>query len=187
MVASQPRYRFTGEEHQQIGLAGIIDPARRVELLGGEIVEISPIGPTHTRSVNMLNKQIVMQVRDQGIVSVQNPIRLGPYDEPEPDLAAIRPDAVPGEPYTAAAVLLVIEVADSSRRYDRETKLRRYAEAGIPEAWLADLNGKLLERHSEPRDGLYRQISVGRMGDTLASTVITVLAIPVNLALGQPA
>lgn len=91
-----------------------------------------------------------------------------------------------GAPLTAADILLVIEVADSSRAYDRETKLRRYAAAGLPEAWLADLVGKVLERHSEPRDGLYRQIAIGRMGDTLDSTVIPGLSIPVSLALGQP-
>ena len=181
-----PHYRFSAEEYQRLGQAQILDPARRVELIDGEIVEMSPIGPIHVWSVNLLNKFIVTQIQDRGIVSVQNPVRLGPYDEPQPDLAVIRSDATPGAPITAADVLLVIEVADSSRLYDRETKLRRYAAAGVPEAWLADLSGKLLERHSEPRDGLYRQIVVGRIGDTLTSTVIPELAIPVSLALGQP-
>lgn len=186
MAASQPHYRFSADEYQRLGQAHILDPERRVELIDGEIVEMSPIGPIHVWSLNLLNKHLVKQIDDHGIVSVQNPVRLGPYDEPQPGLAVIRPDIAPNAPITAADVLLVIEVADSSRAYDRETKLRRYAAAGIPEAWLADLNGKLLERHSEPRDGLYRQIIVGRIGDTLTSNVISELAIPVSLALGQP-
>ena len=102
------------------------------------------------------------------------------------DLALIRHSAAPGAPFTPADVLMVIEVADSSREYDRETKLRCYAAAGIPEAWLADLVAGVLERHSEPCDGLYRQVALGRPGDTLASTVLPGLAIPVGLALGQP-
>lgn len=186
MVASQSHYRFSAEEYQRLGEALILDPARRVELIDGEIIEMSPIGPIHVWSVTLLSDHISGKTRSYGFLTVQNPIRLGPYDEPQPDLALIRRNATPGVPFTAADVLFVIEVADSSRAYDRETKLRRYAAAGIPEAWLADLNGKLLERHSEPRDGLYRQIVVGRSGDTLDSTVVPELAIPVSLALGQP-
>ncbi len=119
------------------------------------------------------------------MLSVQSPIRLDDASEPQPDLAILRQRdyraALPGP----ADVLLVIEVADSSHDYDRATKLPRYAAAGIPESWLADLVAGVPERHSEPRDDLYRQIAIGRPGDTLASTVLPALAIPVSVALGQ--
>ncbi|HEY8597976.1 MAG TPA: Uma2 family endonuclease [Thermomicrobiales bacterium] len=186
MAASLPRHRFSVGEYQQLGTAQIFSTEARVELVDGEIVEMSPIGPLHVWAVTLLSDHVGAQARPHGLLSVQNPIRLGEYDEPQPDLTLIRRDATPGAPLTARDVLLVIEIADSSRAYDRETKLRRYAAAGIPEAWLADLVGKVLERYSEPRDGLYRQIALGRPGDTLSSTVIPDLAIPVNLALGLP-
>lgn len=186
MAASLPRYRFTVADYRRMGESGILAPDARVELLDGEIVTMSPIGPLHVWSVTLLAGHVGEQTRHVAHLSVQNPIYLGEHDEPQPDIALIRRDAQPGAPFTAADVLLVIEVADSSREYDRETKLRRYAAAGIPESWLADLTSTVLERHSEPRDGLYRQVALGRPGDTLASTVVPELTIPVDLALGRP-
>ena len=79
---------------------------------------------------------------------------------------------------------MVFEVADSSRAYDRGLKFPRYAAAGIAEAWLVDLTDNVIERHSEPRDGLYRQIATARAGETLASTVLAELTIPVDAVLG---
>jgi Uma2 family endonuclease len=81
-------------------------------------------------------------------------------------------------------VLLVIEVADSSREVDRTLKLPRYAAAGIPEAWLVDLGAETVERHTEPRDGYYRFAAFAMRGDTLASTVLPALAVPAALVLG---
>ena len=147
---------------------------------------MSPIGPLHVWAVTLLVDHVGAQTRRKAYLSVQNPIRLGEHDEPQPDLALIRRGAAPGAPFAAADVLLIIEVADSSLEYDRETKLRRYAAAGIPEAWLSDLVGGLLERHSEPRDGIYRQIAIGRPGEALTSTVLPGLANAMSLALGQP-
>lgn len=186
MAVPLPHHRFTVDEYARMGEAGILDGDARVELLAGEIVEMSPIGPLHVWAVTLLADHLAGRIRQLAYLSVQNPIRLGEHDQPQPDLALIRRDAVPGAPLSAADVLLIIEVADSSRNYDRDAKLPRYAAAGIPESWLADLVAGRLERHSEPRDSLYRQIVLGRPGDTLASTVLPGLAIPVGLALGQP-
>jgi Uma2 family endonuclease len=85
----------------------------------------------------------------------------------------------------ASEVLLVIEVADSSREYDRATKLPRYAAAGIPEGWLIDLGAEAIERHTEPRDGYYRFAALAMRGDTLASTILPALAIPADIVLGS--
>jgi Uma2 family endonuclease len=183
MAAPLPRHRFTAAEYEMMGKVGILGEDDRVELIGGEIVEMSPIGETHVRAVTRLTRLLSQVVGETYYVSVQNPIRLADYDEPQPDLAVVRGD---GGTATAADVLLVIEVADSTRDFDRGEKLPRYAAAGIPEAWLADLSSGILERHSEPRDGLYRQVSLGRPGERLSSTVLPDLAIPVSLALGQP-
>ncbi len=103
---------------------------------------------------------------------------------PLPDIAVLRPRNYSSALPTPADVLLVIEVADSSLAYDRGMKFPRYAAAGITEAWLIDLAAEIVERHTEPRDGLYRQITLARVGDTLASTVLTELTIPVDTVLG---
>lgn len=186
MAASLPRYRFTVVDYRRMGESGILAPDARVELLDGEIVTMSPIGPLHVYSVTLLNDHLAARVGPEWLVAVQSPIQLDDYSEPQPDLAVLRRRDYRTALPTPADVLLVIEVADSSREYDRETKLRRYAAAGIPESWLADLTSTVLERHSEPRDGLYRQVALGRPGDTLASTVVPDLTIPVDLALGRP-
>jgi Uma2 family endonuclease len=118
------------------------------------------------------------------IISVQNPIRLDDDSMPLPDVAALRRRNYIAALPTPADVLLVIEVADSSLAYDRGTKFPRYAAAKIPEAWLVDLAAGIVERHSEPRDGLYRQITLARAGDTLASTILLELTIPIDTVLG---
>ncbi|CAA9582307.1 MAG: COG1355, Predicted dioxygenase [uncultured Thermomicrobiales bacterium] len=183
-AARVERRRFTVEEYHRMAEAGILGEDDRVELIDGEIVQMSPIGGPHMRCVNRFNNLLVPQVGPGLSVSVQNPVRLSNRNEPQPDLAVLRDaagaDAVP----LAAEALLVVEVADTSLRYDREVKLPRYAAAGIPEAWLADLPGERLERHSDPRDGAYTRVVVARRGETLVSTVLPGLEIPVGAVLG---
>lgn len=98
--------RFTVEEYHRMAQAGILSEDDRVELIEGEIVEMVPIGSRHAASVNRLTNLLSELVGKRAIVSVQNPVRLGPYSEPQPDLA-----------------LLVIEVAETSADYDREIKM----------------------------------------------------------------
>ncbi|MGN6359791.1 MAG: Uma2 family endonuclease [Thermomicrobiales bacterium] len=185
MAIQLPRRRFTVSDYEQMAAAGILGEDDWVELIAGEIVEMSPIGGRHIACVNTLGDTCYQQVRTEVLISVQNPIRLGPEDEPQPDLALLvrRPygRAVP----TAADVLLVIEVSDTTRERDRSIKLPRYAAAGIPEAWLFDLTSETIERHSEPRGGRYSLIAVAGRGDTLTSTVLPALTIDVDAILGS--
>lgn len=132
----------------------------------------------------MLTNLLVKQIGHATVIDVQNPIRLDDDSMPLPDLAVLRPRNYLSALPAPADVLPLIEVADSSRDYDRGTKFPRYAAAGIAEAWLIDLAAGIVERHSEPRDGLYRQITLARAGDTLASTVLPELTIPVDGVLG---
>lgn len=185
MAASMPRYRFTADEYQAMGRAGIIDEDARVELVDGEILEMSPIGPRHSYAVARLAKHAEASVGDEVLLLAQSPVRLGERDEPQPDLALVRQGDYSSAHPTPADIFLLIEVADTTRAYDRETKLRRYAAAGVPEAWLADLAGALVERHSDPRGDIYRQVVIGRPGDSLTSTTLPDLTIPVDLALGR--
>ncbi|MDQ2783754.1 MAG: Uma2 family endonuclease [Chloroflexota bacterium] len=184
MAAPTLHRPFTAAEYERMVEIGILSEDERVELLGGEICYMSPIGARHAQSVTVLSDLLWTQIGRVAYVGVQNPIRLDDDSMPLPDIAALRRRNYAIALPTPADVLLVVEVADSSLAYDRGTKFPRYAAAGIAEAWLIDLAAGIVERHTEPRDGLYRQITLARAGDTLASTVLTELAIPVDAVLG---
>ncbi len=142
-MAITVRRRFTTEEYHKMGEHGILAEDDRVELIAGEIVEMSPIGPPHAGHVARLNAVLGRLAGDRAIVWVQTPVDLDDYSEPQPDVVLLRPRA---DFYTTvhpcpADVLLLIEVADSSLDYDRNVKVPLYARAGVPEVWLVDLTG----------------------------------------------
>ncbi|MFN8514940.1 MAG: Uma2 family endonuclease [Chloroflexia bacterium] len=177
------RYRFTVDDYDRMAEAGILHEDMRVELIDGEIVQMAAIGLRHMTAVDETTRLIVPQLFPMSDlrVSVQNPIRLGRRDEPQPDLMVYRKraDRV-GARLTPADVLLVIEVSDTTRTYDRYTKLPRYAAAGIPEAWLIDLVDDRVERHTEPSAEGYRRVDIVLRGEMLVSAVLPELAIPVE-------
>ena len=153
------RKRFTRAEYRQMVDVGIIKPDDRVELIRGEIIEMSPPGSRHIAIVNNLNRLLVVALTDRAIVSVQNPVVVADDSEPQPDLAVLR-----GRSYMEAEpvredVLLLIEVAETSLRYDRSTKLRLYAETGIPEYWVVDCAAKAVEVHRAAAADGYRQVA----------------------------
>ncbi len=175
--------RFTVDEFHRMAEAGILHEDDRVELLEGEIVEMSPIGGRHAACVREINRLLVRQVGDDLRVDVQSPVRLGERGAPQPDLAVIRARAYGNSLPTPEDVLLLIEVADTSLASDRDVKLPLYAVAGIAEVWLVDLNTNVIERHTEPSESGYRLVRrVGR-GETLESVVLPALALPVDAAL----
>jgi Uma2 family endonuclease len=184
MAAPIVHRTFTAAEYERMIEAGILTEDEHIELLGGEINYMSPIGARHVHAVTVLSDLLWTQIGRVAYIGVQNPIRLDDDSLPLPDIAALRRRNFAIALPTPADVLLVIEVADSSLAYDRGTKFPRYAAAGILEAWLVDLTAGIVERHTEPRDGLYRQITLARAGETLASTVLAELAIPVDAVLG---
>jgi Uma2 family endonuclease len=171
--ATLERRLFTADEYEAMGLAGILGEDERLELIGGEIVKLSPIGGPHMYCVNLVNRQLVPLVGPTMLVSVQNPVRLGNRDEPQPDVVVYgdRPD--PRTVPWPDDVRLVIEVSDTTQRYDRRVKLPRYAAAGIPETWIFDLKAHTLERYSEPGPAGYGAVArVGR-GESLPSLVLS--------------
>ena len=155
------RRRFTREEYHRMAEVGILKPTDRVELIRGEIVEMSPPGRRHIAFVINLTRLLVLRLGDRAVVSVQNPVALTEDTEPQPDLAICRNRVVPykeREPYGEDVVLL-IEVADTSLRYDRSTKLRLYAAAGVPEYWLVDCPAESVEVFRTPGVEGYRDVS----------------------------
>jgi Uma2 family endonuclease len=169
-VTTPKRYRFTVEQYYQMAESGILGPDERVELIEGEIVEVAAIGPTHAWLVANLTRTLTQRTDDNIRVDVQNPIHLGPRTEPQPDITLSRRHPGRIAHPTPEDILFLIEVADTTLDYDRNTKLPLYAAAGIAESWLFDVSAWTLERHTEPRDGVYQQVArIGR-GQSLAST-----------------
>ena len=172
-------HHFTVDEYQQMGAVGILKTSDRIELPEGEIVGKPVLGPRHERCAMQLSRLAHRAVPDDLFVGVQAAIRLADDTAPEPDVFVTREWNFPHTNPTASDVLLIIAVADSSIREDRAEKLPRYARAGIPEAWLVELMTDTVERHTDPHDGQYRQITAARPGEILASVVVPALAIPV--------
>ncbi|MGH7388917.1 MAG: Uma2 family endonuclease [Candidatus Rokuibacteriota bacterium] len=155
------RRRFTRAEYYRMAEVGILGEDDRVELIGGEIVEMSPIGRRHRAFVGNLTQLLAVPLAGRAIVWVQNPIVLTDDTEPQPDLAVLRHRLVPYKDREAWAedTLLLIEVADSSLAYDRSTKLRLYAEAGIPEYWVVDCTAEAVEVYRTPGPEGYRDVT----------------------------
>ena len=138
--APPSRHLISVDAFHRMGETGILGPRDRVELIDGEIIDMSPIGVLHAAIVARLASHFSQRLGPIGVVWCQNPLRLDDISEPEPDIAILRPradfymTAHPG----AADVLLVIEVADTSLAYDLGTKVPLYARHGIPEVWVID-------------------------------------------------
>jgi Uma2 family endonuclease len=177
---------FTVDEYYRMAHAGILTEDDRVELIEGEIIEMSPIGSHHAACVKRLNTILNRLVSQQMIVSIQDPIHIDEFSEPEPDVALLRfrEDFYVGSHPTASDVLLVIEVADTSVEYDRKKKLPLYAQAGIPEVWLANLPEDKFEIHTQPLNGKYQSVLIVRRGESIKSQTIADLSISVDEILG---
>jgi Uma2 family endonuclease len=179
------RHRFTVEDYDRIIEAGILDENDRVELIDGEIVSMAAVGGRHAACVSDLNEWYVPRLVGRAIVNIQNPVRLGPRSEPEPDLMLLRPrpdryrDALPGR----EDVLLIIEVSDTTLAYDRDIKLPLYAAAGIPEVWIIDLERRRFLVHRQPDGDLYREAAVVDDG-TIAPLAFPDLGLPIKEILG---
>lgn len=170
MVVQVERRLFTVDEYYQMAEAGIFSEDDRVELIEGEIVEMSPIGSRHAACVNRLNGLFARRMEGNAVVSVQNPIRLSEFSEPEPDLALLQPRA---DFYAEAHpepedVLLVVEVAETSAGSDRRVKVPLYARAGILEVWLIDLADETIEIYRRPSPRGYGEVQRAWRGDHLS-------------------
>jgi Uma2 family endonuclease len=143
---------FTVTQYHQMAAAGIFSPDERVELINGEILSMAAIGFRHASYVLRLNSLFSKLLQDKALVSVQNPLRLSDLSEPQPDIALLRPrdDFYETSLPQASDVLLLVEVADSSIDYDRNTKIPLYAQHGIPEVWLVDVEQVMIYVYRYP-------------------------------------
>lgn len=177
---------FTVEMYHRLGELGIFDEDDRVELLDGQIVEMTPIGPSHSGCVGVLTGLLSRLVGQRAVVWVQNPLIVGRKWEPQPDLAVLRPraDSYRTAHPRAEDVLLVIEVADTSLERDRDVKVPRYAAGGIPEAWLVDLAGETIHVSAEPGPEGYRTVRQLGRGEVLRPVMLPGLEIRAEEVLG---
>lgn len=186
LPAEVERHRFDVEEYHRMLEVGLLSEDDRVELIGGEIIDMTPVGKRHLACVVTLTHLLVQTAGDRYFVSVQNPIRLGRREEPQPDLSLLktRPDPDVEGPPPGDDVLLVIEVSDTSLAYDKNVKLPLYAKAGIPEVWIVDLPARKVEVYADPAFGGYRSFREAGPGGHVRSETVEGLALPVDEVLG---
>lgn len=186
MATELARVRFSVDDYHRMAETGILHEDARLELIGGEIVQMSPVGSRHAACVKRLNRLLGRRLGDEAVLGVQDPVRLGDDTEPEPDVMILQPreDFYEQAAPTAADVVLLIEVADSSLAYDRAIKLPRYAQAGVPEVWLVDLDGQAIERHTLPAEAGFLDVRRFVRGTALASLAVPRLVVPVDTVLG---
>jgi Uma2 family endonuclease len=155
-----PRHRLTRRDYYRMGEAGILGENDRVELLEGQLVDMSPVGPRHAIVTGNLNELLVTGFAGRALTRCQDPVVLDDGSEPQPDFALVqRPWR--GYPNTHPApgdILLLIEVADSSLDFDRTVKLELYARAGIREVWIVDLTTDGVMVHRHPSGGGYGSV-----------------------------
>ena len=154
------KHYFSVDDYYRMADAGVFPIDARVELIDGEVIEMSPIGNRHAACVDRLGMLLNHIFYGKAIVRVQNPVRLNDFSEPEPDIALLKPrkDFYATAHPTPADVLLIIEVADTSVDFDLRVKLPLYARAGIPETWVLVLPKDLIEVHSQPLNGKYQKV-----------------------------
>ena len=179
--------RFTADEYQRMGQAGILSEGARVELIAGEVLAMTPIGPRHNACVSRATHALVRAVGDDAIVLPQGSVRLDLYHEPQPDLVLLRPraDFYASRLAGPKDILLVIEIADSSIEYDRDLKAVIYAESQIPEYWLADLTANVVSRYSTPEGGAFRKVESYRRGASIAPALLPSCVIAVDALLTE--
>jgi Uma2 family endonuclease len=155
------RYRFSVDDYLRMGETGILGEDDRVELIDGEILAMPPIGTPHTGAVKRIANLFARRLGERVVLSVQDPIRIGDFSLPQPDIALLRPreDFYAGAYPVPEDILLLVEVVESSVRYDREKKLPPYAAAGIAECWLVDIPARKLMLYREPSADGYRAVA----------------------------
>jgi Uma2 family endonuclease len=180
------RRSFSVTEYNRMAEVGILKEDDRVELIEGAIIKMSPIGSRHAACVNRFHTLLNRIARQDFIISVQNPIVVDDYSEPEPDISVLRyrSDFYSNELPRAQDVLGAVEVADPTVYLDRNVKFPLYARTGIPIAILVNLPDELVEIHSEASESQYRTITTFRRGESFTLPFLPEIQITVDQILG---
>lgn len=173
MAVVLKRRLLTVEEYQLMAEVGILKE-RGIELINGEIIEMSPVGSKHAATVEKAKDFLVLALQGKALVRVQNPLTLDTLSELEPDIAIVksREDYYLAAHPTAEDTLLIIEVANSSLDYDREIKAPLYARNGVPEYWILNLLENQLEVFHSPENDVYKHQATIEFGGQASATTI---------------
>lgn len=151
------RHRISVDDYYRMADVGLLAPDARVELIDGEIIDMAPIGARHGGTVNRLNRLLTFAAGQLAVVQVQSAVRLDGMSEPQPDVAMLRPrdDFYTRQHALPTDVLLLVEVSDSTLRFDLDVKVPLYARHRIPEVWIFDLAHRELRTFRDPANGEY--------------------------------
>ncbi len=186
MAIQNQKRLISVDDYHRMAEDGLFAQDERVELIEGEIVEMTAIGNPHATAVRRLDLYFHRRLLDRVIVDAQNPVRLGDWSEPQPDVKLLswRDDLYAEAAPVAADVLLLVEIADTSARYDRRVKAPLYARHGIREYWILDLPGKILEVYCQPGPDGYAEVRRLRRGDSIAPEALPDVVFAVSDLLG---
>jgi Uma2 family endonuclease len=170
MLTEVSKKLFTVDEYHRMGEAGILQESDHVELIDGEIIQMSPMGQSHAARVMRANAFFTESLGRRAVVGIQLPLRLSNWTEPEPDVVVFKPraDFYADKRPTPEDALLVVEIADSSLSYDQKVKLPRFAAAGIREYWIEDLKKGLLLAYRDPVGKEYATALTLHAGDSIS-------------------
>ncbi len=167
MSVPYTHHRWTLEDWDRMIAAGVFREGERVELIEGEVLEMTPAGDRHVWVMAWLARAWSGLPSCESVQIMQQvPLRLGSDSEPEPDVLILKPVeewSASGKP-RAGDVHLLVEIADTSLEYDMNKKVPLYARHGIPEVWVVDLTGRRVHVFRNPEDGKYRQADVHSTG-----------------------
>jgi Uma2 family endonuclease len=182
-------HQITADEYHRMAELDLLAPDARVELIEGEIIDMALIGVDHSSVVMQLTHLLVHAVGDRAIVRVQGSVRVGCYSEPQPDVVLLKPrsDFYRSSGATASDTHLIVEVSDSTLRYDLHTKVPLYARHEIPEVWVVDIPHNQLHVFRGPKEGAYRDASVSSEPGVLRLSMLPDVEVDLAPILKPPA
>lgn len=180
------RKKFTVGQYHQMIESGILTDRDHVELIQGEIIEMSPVGRRHAACVDRLNELFVLKFFQKALIRVQSPILLSDNSEPQPDVSILqrREDFYSDGHPTSVDIFALVEVSDSTIEFDRDVKVPMYAQEKIPEVWLVNLNNSQIERYRQPMANTYQQLKIFNPEETLNFQAFPDIPIQANQIFG---
>ncbi len=177
------RYRFTVDEYMKMAEVGIIAEDERVELIDGDVIEMSPIGNPHEAGTAGTHRLLApLFIEGRAVLRVQGHVRLDDNNRPEPDIALLkwRDDLYRNQSPVPEDILLLIEVSDSTLASDRNVKLALYARFNIPEVWIENIPERVVEAYTNPVEGQYTESRIYRRGETITPSAFPDISLPVS-------
>ncbi|AFY60292.1 Uma2 family endonuclease [Synechococcus sp. PCC 6312] len=179
---------LTVQEYHHMIEAGILASDERVELIQGQLYKMTAKGTAHSAAVTRIDRIFSQQLANQALLRLQDPVQLSDFSEPEPDIAIVKVDPLDYEDHhpTPAEIFLLIEVADSTLRRDRDLKVPVYGQSGIREYWILDVQQRCLYVFRQPSPSGYQDEQQLTEQDTVTPLAFPNCRIAVKAFLNSP-